>query len=59
MQFDHTNSNSGDMNNADPRRGTLVQSVGDGNEVQADQPRENFWVAPWKEIKAGWKGIAG
>jgi hypothetical protein len=59
MQFNQTNNNSGDVNNAVSGSGNVVQSVGDDNKVQVDQPKKNFWGALWEKIKAGWKVLVG
>jgi hypothetical protein len=59
MQFNQTNKNLGDVNNAISGKGSVTQSVGDRNKVQVEQPKENFWASIVKKISTGWKWLAG
>ena len=59
MQFNQTNQNAGDVNNALSEKGNVVQTVGIGNTAQVDQPKENLLLTLWKRIKACWKWLAG
>ncbi len=59
MQFNQTNNNAGDVNNAISEKGNVVQTTGTGSTVQVDSPKENFWGTLWKKILACWKWIAG
>ncbi len=57
MQFNQTNNNVGDVNNAISEKGTVVQTVGDQNKVKVEQPKDDLWVALWKKVKACWKWL--
>lgn len=59
MIFNQTNNNAGDVNNAISEKGTVVQTVGDQNNVKVEQPKESFWGTLWKKVKACWKWIVG
>ena len=54
MQFKQTNNNAGDVNNAISDKGNVVQTMGTGNTVQIDQPKDNFWSTLWEKLKAWW-----
>ncbi len=55
MQFNQTNNNAGDVNNAISEKGNVVQTMGTRNKVQVDSPKESFWGTLWKKVKACWK----
>ena len=59
MQFNQTNNNAGDVNNAISEKGNVVQTTGTRNKVQVDSPKESFWGTLWKKVKACWKWIVG
>jgi hypothetical protein len=59
MQFNQTNKNAGDVNNAISEKGNVVQTVGDHNNVRVEQPKESFWATLLKKLKACWLWIAG
>jgi hypothetical protein len=59
MQFKQTNNNIGDVNNAISAKGNVVQTVGAGNRVQVERPKESLWSMLWAKIKACWKWLAG
>jgi hypothetical protein len=59
MQFNQTNNNAGDVNNAISEKGNVVQAMGTSNTVQVDHPKEDFWNTFWKKVKACWKWLAG
>jgi hypothetical protein len=59
MQFNQTNNNLGDVNNAISEKGNVVQTVGAGNKVQVDHPKQSLWSMLWTKIKACWKWVAG
>ena len=59
MQFNQVNKNLGDVNNAISEKGNVVQSVGPGNIVKVEPPKENFLAMLWKKIKGCWKWIIG
>ena len=43
IQFNQTNNNAGDVNNAISERGDVVQTMGTSNAVQVGHPKESFW----------------
>jgi hypothetical protein len=57
MQFNQTNKNRGNVNNAISGKGNVIQVVGDGNHVAP--PKENFWATLWAKIKQLWTRIFG
>lgn len=59
MQFNQTNNNKGDVNNAISEKGSVVQSIGSQNRVQFSHPKEKIWLALWKKGKAVWKMLFG
>jgi len=59
MQFNQTNNNAGDVNNAMSETGNVVQTTGTGNKVQVDHRKESFSGMLWKKIKACWKWFVG
>jgi hypothetical protein len=59
MQFNQTNKNQGDVNNAISERGNVVQSTGDSNKIQLDQPKASIWSALWKKATAAWGHFTG
>jgi hypothetical protein len=59
MQFNQTNNNTGDVNNAISEKGNVVQTTGTRNNVQVDQPKPGFWSQVWGKIKAFWKWMFG
>jgi hypothetical protein len=54
-----TNNKAGNVNNAISEKGNVVQTIGTGNTVQVDSPKENFWGTLWKKVKAAWSLIVG
>lgn len=59
MQFNQTNKNGGDVNNAISENGNVVQTTGDGNRVEVGATKESFWATLWKKVKSIWSGIFG
>jgi hypothetical protein len=59
MQFNQTNNNTGDVNNAISEKGNVVQTTGAGNKVQVDRPKDSFWGTLWQKVKGCWKWLAG
>jgi hypothetical protein len=57
MQFNQTNNNKGDVNNAISETGNVVQTTGTGNKVRVEQPKETFWATLWNKLKACWKWL--
>jgi len=43
--------------NAVTEKGNVVQTMGTGNEVQVDKPKEGLWSLLWEKIKGWWKWI--
>lgn len=54
MQFNQTNNNRGDVNNAITGRGNVVQAVGSENKVQVDRPKESLFSKVWALLKKVW-----
>jgi len=59
MKSHQTNKNAGDVNNAMSEEGNVIQTVGDQNKVQIEQPMGSFWIMLWKKLKQCWKWITG
>lgn len=59
MQFNQTNNNDGDVNNAIAGRGNVVQAVGSENKLQVDRPKQNILAVVWEWVKSLWKKTAG
>ena len=60
MQFNQTNNNKGNVNNAIASKGNVVQTVGEGNNIEIEQPaEESIWSTLTEKVKAGWKLIFG
>jgi len=58
MQFNQTNNNAGDVNNAVSLKGNVVQTVGDANQVKIDQP-QSLWSTILNTVKTWWKWLIG
>jgi hypothetical protein len=56
MQFNQTNNNKGDVNNAISEGGNVIQSVGSENRLRVENPKDTFWTTLWKKVKSFWKG---
>lgn len=59
MQFNQTNNNKGDVNNAISGEGDVVQAIGSKNDVKAGQPKDNFFSTLWKKVAGLWKVTTG
>jgi hypothetical protein len=59
MQFNQTNKNVRDVNNAISEKGDVIQTAGTHNTVHARVGKETFWEALWSKIKACWKWLRG
>jgi hypothetical protein len=62
MQFNQTNNNAGDVNNAISEKGNVVQTTGTRNrtgDVRVDHSKESAWGTIWKKVKACWKWLVG
>lgn len=59
MQFNQQNNNRRDVNNAVAERGNVTQTLGVGNRVAVDQPKDSLWSMLWKRIKAVGKWLLG
>lgn len=60
MQFNQTNNNKGNVNNAIASKGNVVQTVGEENHIKVEQPaEESIWSTLTEKVKAGWKLIFG
>ena len=59
MQFNQTNNNIGDVNNAIAEKGEVIQTAGTSNTVQVDHPESGFWRTLWKKAKACWCWLVG
>jgi len=51
--------NTGEVNNTATTSGAVAQTVGNGNRVKVDQPKESFWVQAWKKVVGFWKKAFG
>jgi hypothetical protein len=56
MQFNQTNNNKGDVNNAISEGGNVIQAVGSENSLRVENPKDTFWTTLWKKVKSFWKG---
>jgi hypothetical protein len=56
MQFNQTNNNKGDVNNAISDGGNVIQAVGSENSLRVENPKDTFWTTLWKKVKSIWKG---
>ena len=60
MQFNQTNQNEGNVNNAVSERGSVVQSIGGiGNKNTIEPPKSGFWGTLFGKLKSLWKWIFG
>jgi hypothetical protein len=59
MQFNQTNKNTGDVNNALSEKGNVVQTTGSGSKVQVDHPKEHFWMTLFKKVVSWVKWLFG
>jgi hypothetical protein len=57
MQFNQTNNNARDVNNAISKTGDVVQTVGNHNAVKVEQPKPGFWSLLWKKMTSAWAWI--
>jgi hypothetical protein len=56
MQFNQTNNNKGDVNNAISEGGNVAQSVGSENSLRVEITKDTFWTTLWRKVKSIWNG---
>jgi hypothetical protein len=59
MEFNQTNENVRDVNNAISERGDVIQTVGTRNTIETKPRKVRLWDTVWSTIKACWKWLRG